>query len=209
LVRETLVEALERALRCANIRGAASLEEATARPDIARPTLVLIDASLRGAATAARRLRRRDRTTRLIAFNMDGATRDTAGWTEVGIDAYLGRSLALTEIVERIGTLLNGPPAGSRIVARSARKLGGAPSYFAGAAVGVTAMLTAREEEVVQLIIAGESNKEIARSLDISVATVKSHVHNLLGKLGLAGRGKLALRYEGIPSSAGHVRVAD
>ena len=50
---------------------------------------------------------------------------------------------------------------------------------------------------MVRLIVAGESNKDIARLLSISVPTVKSHVHNLLEKLGLQRRGKLALRLHG------------
>jgi DNA-binding NarL/FixJ family response regulator len=38
----------------------------------------------------------------------------------------------------------------------------------------------------------GLSNKEIARRLNIGVATTKSHVHNLLGKLGLQSRSQVA-----------------
>lgn len=48
--------------------------------------------------------------------------------------------------------------------------------------------LTEREAEVLQLIGRGFSNKEIARNLKLSVATVKCHVHNLLAKLGVGRR---------------------
>jgi LuxR family transcriptional regulator, maltose regulon positive regulatory protein len=48
--------------------------------------------------------------------------------------------------------------------------------------------LTRREREVLRLLIAGASNQEIASELVISVATVKKHVSNLLGKLGLESR---------------------
>jgi len=51
-------------------------------------------------------------------------------------------------------------------------------------------LLTAREREVLELIGAGESNKLIARALDISPHTVKRHVANILDKLGLASRGQ-------------------
>jgi ATP/maltotriose-dependent transcriptional regulator MalT len=50
--------------------------------------------------------------------------------------------------------------------------------------------LTARERHVLRLIGAGLGNKEIARQLDISLATAKSHVHNLLGKLHVRNRGQ-------------------
>ena len=43
--------------------------------------------------------------------------------------------------------------------------------------------LTKREQEIRELILAGLGNKEIARRLNIATNTVKSHVHNMLGKL--------------------------
>ncbi len=52
--------------------------------------------------------------------------------------------------------------------------------------------LSSREREVLERIAAGDSNKVIARMLDISPHTVKRHVANILDKLGLASRGQAA-----------------
>jgi two-component system nitrate/nitrite response regulator NarL len=52
--------------------------------------------------------------------------------------------------------------------------------------------LTRRELEVVRLIDRGMSNKQIAVALQIEVATVKNHVHNLLEKLAVQRRGEAA-----------------
>jgi LuxR family maltose regulon positive regulatory protein len=48
--------------------------------------------------------------------------------------------------------------------------------------------ITKREQEILRLLIAGASNQQIAAELVISLATVKKHVSNLLGKLGVASR---------------------
>ena len=50
------------------------------------------------------------------------------------------------------------------------------------------ANLSPREHEVLELMIAGRSNKDIARLLHVSVETVKTHVHNILSKLQVRNR---------------------
>jgi DNA-binding NarL/FixJ family response regulator len=52
--------------------------------------------------------------------------------------------------------------------------------------------LTAREFEVLRLVAAGRSNREIAAELFISAKTASVHVSNILGKLGVTSRGEAA-----------------
>ena len=54
--------------------------------------------------------------------------------------------------------------------------------------VGEASLLSPRETEVLDQIVQGRSNKEIASSLKIEVHTVKNHVHNILAKLHLRRR---------------------
>jgi LuxR family maltose regulon positive regulatory protein len=54
--------------------------------------------------------------------------------------------------------------------------------------------LTEREREVLRLLLEGASNREIARRLVLSVNTVKRHVYNLCGKLGVQSRTQVIAR---------------
>jgi two-component system nitrate/nitrite response regulator NarL len=195
LVRETLAEALESRLIYGSVASIGSLAEAAEQMDIVEPDLVLVDATLRDGLAAVRWLHLRNPATRLMAFNVDEATQDTIAWTEAGILAYISRSGTLKEIIELISTHMDGERApGVRVMAEIKLDSVNELSNSIRLAGGEIVVLTRREEQVAQLLIAGESNKEIARFLNIGVPTVKSHVHNLLGKLGLQRRGKLALR---------------
>jgi putative two-component system response regulator len=54
--------------------------------------------------------------------------------------------------------------------------------------------LTGRELDVLRLLAQGQTNKELARSLSVSVATVKTHVEHIIAKLGVADRTQAAVR---------------
>jgi DNA-binding NarL/FixJ family response regulator len=63
-----------------------------------------------------------------------------------------------------------------------------------GAASGDESELTPREAEVLRLIAAGQSNREIARALFVSEATIKTHVNRIFAKTGSRDRAQ-AIRY--------------
>lgn len=67
--------------------------------------------------------------------------------------------------------------AGARLFRRSP------PSAQANTVVQQTLGISERELEVLKLLAAGHSNKEIARTLEVSPNTVKTHIANLFGKL--------------------------
>ena len=75
-------------------------------------------------------------------------------------------------------------PAAARILAKGIRTRSAAP---------VVDPLTERELEVLALVGRGRSNKEIATELGITERTARTHVSNILGKLGLASRTQAAL----------------
>jgi DNA-binding NarL/FixJ family response regulator len=106
-----------------------------------------------------------------------------------GADAFVRESGTLDELCTAIRMVLDGqtyfPPelAGALFL-----QLRASPTQLSGAKyVGVP--LTAREEEVLQLIALEDlANKQIARRLQVSLHTVKNHVHSLIEKLGGSSR---------------------
>ncbi len=68
----------------------------------------------------------------------------------------------------------------------------GGPAQVPDASEAATSDLSGREREVLVLLATGQSNKLIARALDLSPHTVKRHVANVLGKLGVVSRGEAA-----------------
>ncbi|MEV7804149.1 response regulator transcription factor [Microbispora sp. NPDC088329] len=97
--------------------------------------------------------------------------------------------LAAIRVVAR-GDALISPAVTRRLIAEFARRPGPAtPSARGGALPGVTE----REREVLLHVARGLSNTEIARQLQVSMATVKTHVGSLLAKLGARDRAQLVI----------------
>lgn len=99
---------------------------------------------------------------------------------QAGAKGYLLKDVFFEELEATIRTVYAGA---RRIPAAIAERLAERMS---------SSELTAREMEVLELIVHGNSNKEIASALNISEATVKSHINNLLSKLGVNDRTQAA-----------------
>jgi NarL family two-component system response regulator LiaR len=105
-----------------------------------------------------------------------------------GAAGYLLKDVEPKQLVDAIRTVHAGeallhPAAAARVMAELVES--GRPEP--------AALLTPRESEVLALIARGQPNKVIARELGVSEKTVKTHVSNLLGKLGVTDRTQAAL----------------
>jgi DNA-binding NarL/FixJ family response regulator len=117
---------------------------------------------------------------RLIVLTTYDGDEDIYRSLQAGAKGYLLKDMFFEELETAIRTV----QAGSRrIPAAIAERLA---ERMAGS------ILTARELEVLELIVGGQSNKEIAASLKITEATVKSHINSILSKLGVTDRTQAA-----------------
>ncbi len=172
----------------------ADLSEAAALSDSGQADVVLFDARIPDAAAVVRRVIEVYPALRVVASGVRETEDDIVAWAEAGVVGYVPRTAALADLVRLIMDIHSGEQvcAGKvatgllRHIALSARR--GADR---GAAVAAPA-LTKRERQVAELIRSGLSDKEVARQLNISLATTKSHVHNLLGKLNARRRSEVA-----------------
>jgi DNA-binding NarL/FixJ family response regulator len=69
--------------------------------------------------------------------------------------------------------------------------LGRGPEEVSPEPIAADDLLTAREQEVLALVLEGHSNPEVARMMCVSLATVKTHLSNVFKKLGISGREEL------------------
>jgi DNA-binding NarL/FixJ family response regulator len=117
---------------------------------------------------------------RILVLTSDDREAEIRRALEVGIHGYLLLGGPLAEFIEAVTAL-----------ARGLRYLGRSVAQRMAASLTRTS-LTSREIDVLQLVVAGESNKAIARRLCIEVGTVKTHMNGILGKLNATSRTQAA-----------------
>jgi DNA-binding NarL/FixJ family response regulator len=166
---------------------AATGEEAVAAAEAHRPDVVLMDIRMPGmdGIEATRRLPRQ-RVLILTTFGLDEYIIEAL---RAGASGFLLKDAPTREVVDAVRAVAAGdavlaPAVTRQLLDQVGRRL---PAAVSRTPDGL-AELTDREQEVLRMLAVGMSNAEIARGLVVSEPTVKTHVSNLLGKLGLRDR---------------------
>ncbi|HEV2302604.1 MAG TPA: response regulator transcription factor [Stellaceae bacterium] len=191
-VRQALERVLERDPAVADVR-CADPAETMALSLTAQADAVLVDTALGEGPAVVRRLREIAPNTAIIACALRETAEDVIAWAEAGVTGYLPNTVGLEQIVQVVRDILAGQQfCSSRVAAGLLRRIAAAAGHSGGETPAAVRALTRRERQIAELIAAGLADKEIARRLNISLATTKSHVHNLLGKLSVEHRGHVA-----------------
>jgi two-component system nitrate/nitrite response regulator NarL len=173
----------------------ASVETADAAIDQASalrpPDVVLVDLPPAARNHAIATLAIANSRVRIVAIGVSETESDVVALAEAGATGYVhadGSISDLTEALDRAsrGQAVCSPEVTAALMRRLSERVHPLP---AGAST-----FTARECQVAALLMRGMSNKEIAAQLHIEVATVKNHVHHILGKLHARRRGEVVAR---------------
>jgi len=160
-----------------------------------RPDLVVLDLRMPAidGLTLLRRLRTEGVDTPAMILTMSDAETDLSAALRLGVRGYLLKDMEPEVVIGSIERCARGElVVAPAMTLKLARLLEGGPSAGADRR-GLLASLTEREREILDHLARGESNKTIARALDISHDTVKLHVRHILAKLNLSSRVEAAV----------------
>jgi DNA-binding NarL/FixJ family response regulator len=111
---------------------------------------------------------------------------------KAGAAGYLLKDISRQELLIAIRRVLRGESIlDSEVASRALQRLSGELTAYDGP---TPERLTPREREVLQLLARGQTNREIAGQLSLSVGTVKIHVEHIIAKMGVSDRTQAAVR---------------
>jgi DNA-binding NarL/FixJ family response regulator len=149
-----------------------------------RPDVILLDISMPGlnGIEAARRLKQSNPDSKLIILTMHGDLSFVSAAFDAGASGYVLKQSAATELV----TALRDVDSGRKYISSAIQeRLGTETPAFLRRSKELSAELTSRQREVLQLVAEGRARKEIAQILGVSVKTVEFHKQKITAKLGL------------------------
>jgi DNA-binding NarL/FixJ family response regulator len=155
-----------------------------------RPDVILMDLQMEplDGIESTRQVRARYDDVEIVALTSFDEEERVHAALEAGASGYLLKDADADEVAAAVRAAHRGELKLDPVIARRLMSsLRAAPRH------DLTEELTARELEVLRLVGAGRANKEIAAELLISERTARTHVSNILGKLGLSSRTQAAL----------------
>jgi len=156
------------------------------------PDIILLDPGLgdRQCVTALRQVCQETMTCHIIIYSAHDDKDRIMQVTEQGINGYLLKDCSTDELLRAIHAVYEGGTALSPAVAAKLVQIVKQDNHAEAAA---ERLLSNRELEVLNCLAEGRSNRSIAEKLFICEATVKFHVHAILGKLNVNNRTEAVL----------------
>jgi two-component system nitrate/nitrite response regulator NarL len=159
-----------------------------------QPDLVVLDLRMPAidGLTLLRRIRTEGIETPALILTMSDSEADLSAALRAGVRGYLLKDMEPEDVIHAIANAARGElTVAPSMTLKLAQLL--QSSSRGNDRRGLLASLTEREREILDHLARGQSNKAIARSLDISPDTVKLHVRHILSKLNLSSRVEAAV----------------
>jgi DNA-binding NarL/FixJ family response regulator len=196
--RMALRTILTNEIGCSEVIEAACFDEALERlSDQAGISFALFDLSMPGISTPAnlKVIRESFPSVRVVVVSASNSRRDVLIALEAGVHGYVPKS-GIAEVTAALKAVFEGAVYVPSFLSEISPETEGAnlTSAETSAAVpeAVLHALTPRQQDVLHLIVRGDSNKEIARALNLGEGTVKVHVAALFRNLGVNSRAAAA-----------------
>jgi DNA-binding NarL/FixJ family response regulator len=181
---------------------AESAEEALTKMESATPDILLLDLGLPGmnGIEMAQEVRKRYPEVKILILTSHSEEQEVIAALGAGANAYVLKDVKPDRLVHIIETVLDGAVWLDPAIASMVLTLVNDPGSLAlqrrqaGAESSGESDLTDREMEVLQLIVEGKSNPDIAEQLCISIHTAKAHVGSILNKLCVNDRVQAAIK---------------
>lgn len=177
---------------------ASSGEEAVRMVAEAKPDVVLMDIRLpkMSGIEATRTIKNENPNVSVIILTMYDFEMYIVESIRAGADGYLVKDASQAVLMQAILVVANGDSFVRRDLLKKAFRVPAGKSMGIGVDTGSFAMerLTGREMEVLHLLTKGSGNKAIREKLNLANVTVKKHVQNIIGKLGVSDRTEAAIK---------------
>jgi DNA-binding NarL/FixJ family response regulator len=185
VTRDGLRTALELSDEVSIVGEAGTGEEAVERVEQLTPDVVFMDVRMPGIGgiEATRKIRQVSPDTRVILFTVDESRNAISEAIQAGVSGYLLKDASAEELVDAAKHAIEGKavihPQLTRAFIEEVQLAEKRPDV---------APLSRRETEILQKVAYGATTKEVARDLDISPHTVKTHLERIFEKLGANDR---------------------
>ena len=200
LYRDGLVYILEHG-GAFDVLGASDLsDQCVAQVAAHNPDGLVLDMGNSSGIDVAKRLISILPNLKIIAFGVRETERLVLACAEAGIAGYVTADSTEQDLTNAVMRALRGELSCSPRIAGLLFKTVGVLSAAPTTQIGQES-LTNCENQILNLLCEGKSNKEIGRALRISNATVKNHVHNILEKLDVRRRGEAVARLRALRST--------
>ena len=175
--------------------GASSRETVEAALAAFAPSLVIVDASHPDGTALVAMVRASVPKASVVVLTTGERDEEFLAWADLGISGYLGPDTSAGDLLSAVRRIEAGEVAcPRRLTALLLNRFAGRFTSERADRAGIFT-LTAREQEIAELLADGLSNKLIARRLQVALPTVKNHVHSILEKWDCQSRGEAAARY--------------